>query len=341
MDSSFSEDDIRKLVFVNFDPLIKPFEDSFRKQCSVFWTSDVVLSALSKDTEQWKTMSTPLRHTVSTLLHYLLAADAYASEFAEMTSKEFAYGNMFISACFQIHAAMENVHADTYRQFLVPIYGNDERQWTIAIAECMKSQASLTLLAWGKHYCNAAGTSPPKRILGMICYEGILFQPFFPIPYALKKHGLLPAFAMGNELIARDEAFHWKNYALLFVYLTNPAGPHKLERPSQSYVQSMFVGAVNCAKDLLKAALPSDLPEYSLLYSEIADYVNLTANAILVELKYDPCFRVDNPNGPAYMMNKDLPQYSSFHTTRPSEYAIATNDGRSLSTMLTAMKLRK
>lgn len=328
---SFSAGELDALIFMTSDPLIEPFKVSFDEQCAAFWTSAVIKSTLIEDKKHWEVMDPRLKHTVSTLLHYLLYADFYAGSVAGMTAQDFSCGNMIIKGCFEIHAAMENVHADTYQSFLTPLFGSDQEKWRQTSRTLMKSPASLSLLEWGRDYARSSKNNPLKFFLGMICYEGLMFNPFFAIPYALKKCGLLPAFCMGNELIARDENKHMYNYVLIMRYFTDPAGPRGLARLDEKYVKSVIANAVTQSCGLLYEALPADLPEFYLVRDQLVDYTKLTANGILRLLGYSDLYSIKYPDGLPFMIAKDLPQFTSFHSSRPSEYALAKDDGRSLS----------
>lgn len=297
------------------------FHDLAQKQIEILWTVDIMNSELREDIKIWPTLPPLVRDSIEKLVAYFSCIDTFACSIANNMQK-YESSNIYIQKMFSAAALIETIHAEMYGLFPYMIYSGKIDQIEHLKKVLVESKPAQAMVEWANTYANNHNTDPRYVALGALCFEAILIRPFFIIPVSLRKSPYnLPGFTKGNEYVARDEALHVTNYINFILYHSEQLG--KLERKR---VVSTISGAVDLAIAMFDYLLPHDIPSCKWVARSMHELVRLFADDVLVELGYDRHFNV--PVNEMYVMMKavDTPQFTSFHTTVPTEYARAAGE---------------
>ena len=125
-----------------------------------------------------------------------------------------------------------------------------------------------------------------ERLIAFAAVEGIFFSGSFCSIFWLKKRGLMPGLSFSNELISRDEGMHCDFACLLY----NDHIIHKLPKDT---VTGIIANAVEIEKEFVTDALPVGL--IGMNADLMCQYIEFVADRLLVALKHDKIFNVENP----------------------------------------------
>jgi len=286
-----------------------------------------MLSELRIDSANWPRLNPRLQTIVYRLAIYFAIVDKFASEIAAKMSS-FRFTELYIVVLFAIVTHIEGVHSDMYSRFIDMFIKTEDRA-DIIQREIMKLPAITAMLEWGKTYANNSGNDIRPLIIGALCYEGIMVRTFFAIPCAMKsKENILPGFIKGNEFVGRDEWQHVLNWVALYNYVTkhdSSVGPAFGKLPDKR-VYSQVLGAINIAEAALDEMIEVDLPQWNINRDEIKQIARFTANTILEMLGCELRIATTISRLPDYMQTLNAMQFTSFHTTVPTEYMQASKE---------------
>ena len=178
---------------------------------------------------------------------------------------------------------MENIHSETY-SLLIDTYIKDTKEKdylfnAIETLDCVKKKAEWAL-RWIENGSFA------ERLIAFAAVEGIFFSGSFCSIFWLKKRGLMPGLSFSNELISRDEGMHCDFACLLY----NDHIIHKLPKDT---VTGIIANAVEIEKEFVTDALPVGL--IGMNADLMCQYIEFVADRLLVALKHDKIFNVENP----------------------------------------------
>lgn len=276
----------------------------YKKAEASFWTAEEV--DLSKDKDDWESLSDKERYFISHVLAFFAASDGIVNEnLVECFSQEVQVPEARCFYGFQI--AIENIHSEMY-SLLIETYIEDsiEKQRLFNAIEtmpCVKRKAQ-----WALNWINPQRASYGERVVAFAAVEGIFFSGSFAAIFWLKKRGKMPGLTFSNELISRDEGLHCDFACLMFSYLVN--------KPSEEKIKEIIKDAVVIEQEFLTEALPCKL--IGMNHTLMKQYIEFVADRLLVALGCSKVYNVPNPFD--FMENISLEGKTNFFEKRVAEY---------------------
>ena len=166
------EDESRYVMFPIKDQTIW---NMYKKQIDCFWRAEEI--DLSKDYNDWNTLSQDEKYFISMILAFFAASDGIVLEnlaMRFMSEVQLSEARAFYG--FQI--AMENIHSEVY-SLLIDTYikeNNEKDKLFKALDnfECIKKKAH-----WAIKWINDKRSSFATRLIAFACVEGIFFSGAF------------------------------------------------------------------------------------------------------------------------------------------------------------------
>uniref|UniRef100_A0A6C0DE11 Uncharacterized protein n=1 Tax=viral metagenome TaxID=1070528 RepID=A0A6C0DE11_9ZZZZ len=293
--------------FVMFPIQHNDIWEMYKKQVDCFWRAEEI--DLSKDLNDWKTMTNDEQHFVKMILAFFAASDGLvlenlASRF--MSDVQISEARAFYG--FQI--AMENIHSQTY-SLLIDTYIRDEEEKSklfnaIENYPCIKKKAD-----WAKKWIGDNRSSFAARLVAFAAIEGIFFSAAFSSIYWIKKRGLMPGLTFSNELISRDEALHTEFAVLLY---------SKLQRKlPKKRIYEIIQEAVEIEKEFITDAIPCRM--IGMNTKLMTQYIEFVADRLCLQLGYDKIYNSQNPFD--FMELISIESKVNFFERTNAEYALA------------------
>ena len=213
----------------------------YKKSQMSNWTSEEI--DLSKDMDDWKSLSENERYFIKMILAFFAASDGIVFENISMNfASEVQIPEARSFYAYQGHNEM--VHGETYSllidKYITDHKEKDESFRAIETIPCIGDKAKWVFKWFDK------SLSFSERLAAFACVEGIFFSGSFCAIFWLKKRGLMPGLSFSNELISRDEAMHLEFAVELFGMLKN--------KPSQEVIHSIITEAVAIEKSFILEA---------------------------------------------------------------------------------------
>ena len=293
--------------FVMFPIQHQDIWEMYKKQVDCFWRAEEI--DLSKDLNDWNTLSGEEQHFISMILAFFAASDGIVLENLGqrfMNDVQVAEARAFYG--FQM--AMENIHSETY-SLLIDTYIKKEEEkhklfHALEFYPCIKKKAD-----WAQKWIKDSRADFAKRLVAFACVEGIFFSGAFCSIYWMKKRGLMPGLTFSNELISRDEALHTEFAILLYKKL--------LKRISPKVFAEMIREAVSIETEFICEALPCRL--IGMNADLMTQYIQFVADRLSIQMGYDKIYNVSNPFD--WMQLISVEQKTNFFESRVSDYALA------------------
>jgi ribonucleoside-diphosphate reductase subunit M2 len=279
----------------------------YKKQVDSFWRAEEI--DLSRDLNDWASLSPEEQHFISMILAFFAASDGIvmenlASRF--MHDVQLAEARAFYG--FQI--AMENVHSQMYSQLIdTYIQHKDEKMRLFRAIDnfpCIAKKAE-----WAQKWIGDNRSSFASRLVAFACVEGIFFSGAFCSIYWIKKRGLMPGLTLSNEFISRDEALHTEFAILLYSRLN--------KKLAKKRINEIIQEAVAIEKEFIVEALPCRL--IGMNSALMSQYIEFVADRLAVQLGYDKIYKAQNPFD--FMELISVETKVNFFERTNSEYALA------------------
>ena len=279
----------------------------YKKQIDCFWVVQEV--DLSKDLNDWNTLSGDEQKFISMVLAFFSSSDGIVMENLAvrfMNDVQLSEARAFYG--FQI--AMENIHSEMYST-LIDTYIKDlgERDQLFNAIDrypCIAKKAD-----WAKKWINDTRSSFATRLVGFAVVEGIFFSSAFASIYWIKKRGLMPGLTFSNQLISRDEALHTEFAVLLY---------NKLQKKlSKQKMAEIITEAVEIEKEFITEAIPCKM--IGMNSKMMIQYIEFVADRLLVQLGYEKIYNSANPFD--FMELISMETKVNFFERTNSEYALA------------------
>lgn len=276
----------------------------YKKAQASNWTAEEI--DLSKDMDDWMTLSGNEQHFIKTILAFFASSDGIVFENISMNFiHEIQLSEVRSFYAYQEHNEM--VHGETY-SLLIEKYVTDLKEKenifrAIETFPCVKQKAQWAL--------NWFDTNLPfrERLLAFACVEGIFFSGSFCAIFWLKKRGLLPGLAFSNELISRDEGLHLQ-FAVELFHMLN-VKPHK------DKIHEIVSQAVSIEREFIIEALPCKL--IGMNSEKMSEYIEYVADRLLKQLDVPTLWNRQNPFD--FMENISLDGKTNFFEKRVGDYA--------------------
>ncbi len=283
--------------------------DLYKKAYQSFWIADEV--SFFDDRQHFPKLDEDTRYFIKHVLAFFASADGIVNENLALRF----YGEFdspIIRAFYAIQIGIEQIHSQTYSEMIEALVDPLEQD------EIFNSIETMPIIKKMGDYIKSivdSKESLERRLIGMLCVEGILFSGSFCAIYFLKKNGKCPGLAMANELIARDEGLHAQFACELY--------RAKCQRLPWKEVFTIVGNVVDLAREFAVEALPVAL--LGMNAEHMTTYIQSVADYWLGHLGYNPMFKAQNPF--SWMIMISLENKTNFFERRVSEYSKAQKTG--------------
>merc|ERR1712004_640911 len=276
----------------------------YKKAMASFWTAEEI--DLSMDLADWAKLKDGEKHFIKHVLAFFAASDGIVNEnLVERFMQEVQIPEARCFYGFQV--AMENIHSETY-SLLIDTYIKDPAERSKLFNAIETVPAVHKKAKWALNWINSENASYAERVVAFASVEGIFFSGSFASIFWLKKRGLMPGLTFSNELISRDEGLHTDFACLMY--------SHLVDKLSQDRVYEIVCEAVEPEIEFLTDALPVAL--IGMNCELMAQYIKYVADRLLVELKCEKYYNVDNPFD--FMEQISMEGKTNFFEKRVGEY---------------------
>jgi len=276
----------------------------YKKAVASFWTTEEI--DLAQDMNHWEKLNDDEKHFVKHVLAFFAASDGIVNEnLVERFMQEVQVPEARCFYGFQV--AMENIHSETY-SLLIDTYIKDAEEKMHLFNAIETIPAVQKKANWALNWINADHASYAERVVAYASVEGIFFSGSFAAIFWLKKRGLMPGLTFSNELISRDEGLHTDFACLMYSHLKN--------KLTTEQVLKIVCEAVEIEIEFLTDALPCAL--IGMNCDLMAQYIKYVADRLLVELKCERFYKVENPFD--FMEQISMEGKTNFFEKRVGEY---------------------
>merc|ERR1711874_460754 len=276
----------------------------YKKAEASFWTAEEI--DLEQDMGHWENLTNDEKYFIKHVLAFFAASDGIVNEnLVERFMQEVQVPEARCFYGFQV--AMENIHSETY-SLLIDTLIKDSEEKTHLFNAIETIPAVQKKAQWALKWTNAKNATYAERVVAFATVEGIFFSGSFASIFWLKKRGLMPGLTFSNELISRDEGLHTDFACLMY--------SHLVDKLSQERVYQIVCEAVELEIEFLTDALPVAL--IGMNCELMAQYIKYVADRLLVELKCEKYYNVDNPFD--FMEQISMEGKTNFFEKRVGEY---------------------
>jgi len=275
----------------------------YKKQMRSFWTREEL--DLSKDYIDYIKLDNDTQYFIKFILAFFATSDGLVFlNIMDNFSKEVKI--LEAQICYQFQGMMEAIHSEVYSVLIEEIIKDQDEKNNLFNAiekiPCIKKKAN-----WGSTWANS-NTRFSQRLIAFAIIEGLFFSGSFCAIYWLKQQNILPGLCMANEFIARDEGMHCEFAYLLYSKIIN-----KLDEKT---VKNMISESVEIEKEFIIDSLPCKL--IGMNSQLMSQYIEFTADRILLNLGYDKLYNVSNPF--LFMQNININVKNNFFENRTTSY---------------------
>jgi ribonucleoside-diphosphate reductase beta chain len=149
------------------------------------------------------------------------------------------------------------------------------------------------------------------RLIAFACVEGIAFSSVFSGVFWFRSRNKMPGLAAMNELILRDETFHYE--FALNLYNNYLKDEYKL---SKEELRHIILGCYEVEKVFVEESMPDGLQ--GITKTDMVKYVQYVTDVVLNDFGCEREFMVSNPL--EYMSRIGLSSKNNFFEKREGEY---------------------
>lgn len=300
------------------NPQYEIFWKLYKKQQECYWTAEEI--DFSKDYDDFLTLTLDEQHFIKMVLAFFAASDGivnfnlrerFLTEI-KITEAQIAYG-------FQL--MIENIHGEVYSDMLINIVRDPTERETLFGA--IKTIDSVKKMSdWALKWIES-DKSIGHRLIAFSIVEGVFFSGAFAAIFWLKKQRgkgklFMEGLIKSNRFIARDEGLHTNYACAMYSFVKN--------RVSASDVIEMFKEANEISKYFTEDAIKCKLIGIDI--DLMTQYVNYVSDRLLVMLKYEKIYNVQNPFD--FMETIGLLAKDNFFENRPDSYQKSHNEDNKL-----------
>lgn len=203
---------------------------------------------------------------------------------------------------------IEQVHANGY-SLLIDTYITDLIEKDSLFNSMESNPAVAKKAEWAEKWIEHP--SFPHRLVAFACVEGISFASVFSGVFWFRSRNLMPGLGQMNELILRDETFHYNFAAKLYKnYLKEQ---YKLDK---SELRNIILGCYKIEKVFIEESMPTGLQ--GLTKDDMIKYVQYVTDIVLTDFGCSAEFNVTNPL--TFMSRIGLDSKNNFFESRVGEY---------------------
>lgn len=231
-----------------------------------------------------------------------LVIDNLATNFlneVELLEAQYFYGHQTF---------IEQVHANGY-SLLIETYIKDLLERDELFNSMETNQAVAKKAAWAENWIQHPSFG--HRLVAFACVEGISFASVFSGVFWFRSRNKMPGLGAMNELILRDETFHYE--FALNLYKNYLKEDYKL---SKEELRSIILGCYEIEKTFVEESMPDGLQ--GITKNDMIRYVQYVTDIVLNDFGCDLVFKVNNPLD--YMARIGLSAKNNFFEKREGEY---------------------
>ena len=257
----------------------------YQQQVATQWTVGHFMDAINKDREQFEKLDPKEQKLVKTVLAFFAASDGIVN----MNLRERFVSEVQIPEAlffYDLQAAMENVHADTYSLLIEACISDDEER--LATFNALENVPAIKAKGdWTKKWIYS-DKSFAHRLVAFAVVEGIYFCGAFCVVFWFMNKNVLPGLTSSNEWIARDESLHTAFAVWEYLhYIRN--------KLTQEEVYQIVTEAVDIEIEFIKYALPEGL--LGMNADLMTEYIKFVADGLLLDLGYEIYYHAKQPFG--------------------------------------------
>ena len=180
---------------------------------------------------------------------------------------------------------IEQVHANGYA-LLIDTYIKDAQEKKDLFNSMLTNDAVKDKASWAEHWLNN-GTFVEK-LIAFACVEGIAFSSVFAGVFWFRSRNKMPGLAEMNELILRDESFHYEFALQMFKdYIKDEY------KPSKEQIRQVILSCFETEKRFVEESLPDGLQ--GMTKDMMIEYVKFVTDVVLKDFTGETEFNVQNP----------------------------------------------
>ena len=180
---------------------------------------------------------------------------------------------------------IEQVHANGYA-LLIDTYIKDPKEKEELFNSMSTNEAVKAKASWAEHWLNN-GTFVEK-LIAFACVEGIAFSSVFAGVFWFRSRNKMPGLAEMNELILRDESFHYE--FALEMFKTYVKDEYK---PSKESIREVILSCCKTEKAFVEESLPDGLQ--GMTKEMMIQYVEFVTDVVLKDFIGETHFNTKNP----------------------------------------------
>ena len=180
---------------------------------------------------------------------------------------------------------MEQVHANAY-SLLIDTYISDNEEKENLFNAMVTNDAVNAKASWAEYWLNN-GTFVEK-LIAFACVEGIAFSSVFAGVFWYRSRNKMPGLAEMNELILRDESFHYEFALQLFSNYVKDE-----YKPSKEKIKEIILSCFETEKKFVEGSLPDGLQ--GMTKEMMIEYVEFVTDIVLNDFIGETEFNTRNP----------------------------------------------
>ena len=185
---------------------------------------------------------------------------------------------------YQHQMFIEQVHANGY-SLLIDTYIKDSKERADLFNSMVTNEAVNAKASWAEYWLNN-GTFGEK-LIAFACVEGIAFSSVFAGVFWFRSRNLMPGLAEMNELILRDESFHYEFALQMFkVYLKDEY------KPSKERIKEIIMSCFETEKNFVEGSMPDGLQ--GMTKEMMVEYVEFVTDIVLNDFIGESEFNTKN-----------------------------------------------
>jgi ribonucleoside-diphosphate reductase beta chain len=231
-----------------------------------------------------------------------LVIDNLATNFlneVELLEAQYFYGHQTF---------IEQVHANGY-SLLIDTYIKNLHEKDELFNSMETNQAVAKKAEWAENWIQHPSFA--HRLLAFACVEGIAFSSVFSGVFWFRSRNKMPGLGAMNELILRDETFHYE--FALNLYKTYLKDDYKL---SKEEIRNIVLSCYEVEKTFVEESTPDGLQ--GITKEDMLKYVQYVTDVVLNDFGCETEFKVTNPL--EYMSRIGLSSKNNFFEKREGEY---------------------
>ena len=231
-----------------------------------------------------------------------LVIDNLATNFlneVELLEAQYFYGHQTF---------IEQVHANGY-SLLIETYVKNLKEKDDLFNSMETNKAVSKKAEWAEKWIQHPSFA--HRLLAFACVEGISFASVFSGVFWFRSRNKMQGLAAMNELILRDETFHYE--FALNLYKNYLKEEYKL---TQSEIRNVILGCYDIEKTFVEESMPDGLQ--GLTKNDMIKYIQYVTDIVLNDFGCEREFMVVNPLD--FMSRIGLSTKNNFFEKREGEY---------------------